>query len=622
VPRVEPSKVPLTVGDVFCGAGGFSEGFAQAGFEIKWGVDFWGPAAETFRKNHPEAEVFQADALTLSPDTLPRVDVLLGSPPCVHFSPANKGGGGNREKGMELVRRFLEFVDRLKPTYWVMENVPAMLTDLEAEMNGDEFELESRNLLIPTRTVLDSSDYATPQSRRRLFSGSFPIPTAGEAPSGQSVVPLRRIIEAFPAPDRREVAATTRIRDPVYPGVELLVPKLRDHFEDTRWTLSLAEINRSRFWKQSNPVYGRMAFPDSLDRPSRTITSTRTRGSRSTIVIPYDSAHGPTMRTLTLRECASVQGFPITYQFWGSSVSDKDFLVGNAVVPPVARAIAHAILRDKALPVPRTPIVGKIGELPPLVTVRPTGPRHFSIRRRFRGMVQIDIRHDHRLELDNGLDERIRKALGRLPPDAMPPINWQSRLYLGYAVLYKSYDIRLLDALRLSQSLVKGPSGIVEQSQMNSLLLSTVQITANGFPDGMTLQSEWAGLATQKFGPRWLLATTAREVGKAFPSGAWSGKFIPVEVSSPVLSDCRIASQGKDAPLSQPVPVSVRLAVSAICLSLMCEALNSGATRLQQLLAGLMSPRGIRSARVDRLIQSLARTGSGPRHRQTSFIVR
>ena len=62
------------------------------------------------------------------------------------------------------------------------------------------------------------------------------------------------------------------------------------------------------------------------------------------------------MRTLTLRECASVQGFPLSYQFWGDSVSQKDFLVGNAVSPPVARALANAILGQEGRAAPTDPI--------------------------------------------------------------------------------------------------------------------------------------------------------------------------------------------------------------------------------------------------------------------------
>ena len=102
---------PLTVGDLYCGAGGFSEGFRQAGFEISWAIDKWGPAAETYEKNIG-VKVTPEDVTRRSFDfaSLPKVDVLIGSPPCQPFSLANRGGGGDAAGGLRLVVIFLEAV--------------------------------------------------------------------------------------------------------------------------------------------------------------------------------------------------------------------------------------------------------------------------------------------------------------------------------------------------------------------------------------------------------------------------------------------------------------------------------------------------------------------------------
>src|SRR5436309_15945261 len=95
----------LTVVDVFSGAGGLTEGFRQAGFQVLAAVDNWAPAVETHRKNHPDTEVIAQDVAELGPDILPPVDVLVGSPPCTEFSFAKRGGGGDTAKGMKLVLR-------------------------------------------------------------------------------------------------------------------------------------------------------------------------------------------------------------------------------------------------------------------------------------------------------------------------------------------------------------------------------------------------------------------------------------------------------------------------------------------------------------------------------------
>ena len=56
-------KNSFTVADIFCGAGGFSEGFRQMGFKVDFGLDFWKPAIETHRLNQPECNVIQKDIL-------------------------------------------------------------------------------------------------------------------------------------------------------------------------------------------------------------------------------------------------------------------------------------------------------------------------------------------------------------------------------------------------------------------------------------------------------------------------------------------------------------------------------------------------------------------------------
>ena len=86
----------LTVIDFFCGAGGFSEGFRQMGFEIKYGYDHWKPAVDTYNHNfNLNCEVKNILDFETSIDeieSLPNTDVIIGSPPCVSFSSSNKSG--------------------------------------------------------------------------------------------------------------------------------------------------------------------------------------------------------------------------------------------------------------------------------------------------------------------------------------------------------------------------------------------------------------------------------------------------------------------------------------------------------------------------------------------------
>lgn len=590
--RGPPSR-PLTVGDLFCGAGGFSEGFEQAGFRILWGVDNWPPAVRTFRSNHPDARAIDRNIVSLSPLDLEPVDVLIGSPPCVHFSPANRGGNGDRAAGMRLVRRFLTFVRVLRPKYWVMENVPGLRGDLEAEIIRDTIRLNSGTLAIPVRKVLNAAELGTPQLRRRLYSGCFPIPLASGDSSGNSGIPLKRVLECLPDPTRVLVDGPARIDDPVYPEDSIPIGKLTDHLEDSRWALSNDDLRAARRQKLFHAVYGKMAFPDDVTRPCRTITATRTRGSRSTIVIPFGSFRKRRFRTLTLRESASVQGFPLSYQFWGDSMGVKDALVGNAVPPPVARAIAEAILFAEGREPPSRPVIDSILHLPPrLSPVRMRADRTIAARR-FRGVVEVDWRHDHRVELDN-----------EFPPNATggkaaAAVSWDTRIYIGYAKRYKCYQISFRRALHLASALTHGSKPTVPPAIMVSAVLPVLEQCLNGFVDGPTLQAAWADRPARAPGPDRLLVEVARAVDNALPKRRWRDVLIPISASEPVLSGSCVA-KGTEALAGQPFPISVRLGVATVTLAVLCERLNSGTHRLERLHAMLVaedSPSLFRSLR-------------------------
>lgn len=103
-------KEKLKVIDFFCGAGGFSEGFRQAGFNLIWALDKWQPAILTYKKNHPESNTVIDDIRKIAylPDNefekmVPDSEIIIGSPPCVDFSNSNRSGKNNKENGIQLI---------------------------------------------------------------------------------------------------------------------------------------------------------------------------------------------------------------------------------------------------------------------------------------------------------------------------------------------------------------------------------------------------------------------------------------------------------------------------------------------------------------------------------------
>jgi DNA (cytosine-5)-methyltransferase 1 len=133
--------------------------------------------------------------------------------------------------------------------------------------------------------------------------------------------------------------ASKKLHDPVY-GQPLKKALLRGHvLEDF---LNEEEVRINKASKLNHPIYNRMPFPDSLERSSRTLTATSTRVSRESVVI-RDTQAPSRFRRLTIRESASLQGFPITFQFFGKSFHQCVEMVGNAFPPLLAFYIAQAI---------------------------------------------------------------------------------------------------------------------------------------------------------------------------------------------------------------------------------------------------------------------------------------
>lgn len=147
----------LKVIDLFCGAGGFSEGFTQAGLEIILGVDSWEDAIKSYRENQ-KCDGWIRDIRDIT--TLPKCDVIIGSPPCQCFSGANvkrRSGNGTKqdEEGVKLVREFERIIKLNKPTYWVWENVEAV------------------KRFYPQAFIINAFDVGVPQKRKRAFIANF-----------------------------------------------------------------------------------------------------------------------------------------------------------------------------------------------------------------------------------------------------------------------------------------------------------------------------------------------------------------------------------------------------------------------------------------------------------------
>lgn len=123
----------LTSIDLFCGAGGLTEGFREGGFHCLYGNDFNSSAIETFELNHPAAWTDFRPIEQVEPKTVRRklglkkseLSVLNGGPPCQGFS-INAPERFLEDPRNILFKHYLRFLDEFEPQTLVFENVPGM----------------------------------------------------------------------------------------------------------------------------------------------------------------------------------------------------------------------------------------------------------------------------------------------------------------------------------------------------------------------------------------------------------------------------------------------------------------------------------------------------------------
>lgn len=388
---MKDAKKKLSVIDFFCGAGGFSEGFKQLGFEILTGYDNWLPAVETYSHNfnvdarHQNILAFE-DLNEIH--KIPNTEVIIGSPPCVSFSSSNKSGKANKEHGLQLIKVYLKIVAVKKfqkdsiLKAWFMENVPNSKKYLPDhytfnDLGLAEWALENNHkpddtaiILKDNQHIINSANYGSFQARKRVISGEIvslgklPIPRQTHASNlennAATMLEWRKLgdlLKKIPSP-KSNPKNNELVQDPIYADISIPIKSLTDHFYDSG--LYWSEWYKSFEQKTDHPYMGKMSFPENLNNPSRTITATKSGSSRESIIYKseYNRIGDGEYRTPTVREAASIMGFPYTYQFKGS-VFNKWRLVGNAVCPSVSRAFAAELLISLGVEVPNTLVLNK-----------------------------------------------------------------------------------------------------------------------------------------------------------------------------------------------------------------------------------------------------------------------
>jgi DNA (cytosine-5)-methyltransferase 1 len=409
-------RLPLRAIDLFCGAGGLSEGFRATGYEIPFALDHDEDSCATYRLNHPTTHVECASITDFTPGQIAkmtggRVHVVLGGPSCQSFSTAGRrtrwvAEGDARN---DLWEHMFEVVALLKPCAFVMENVPGMVYFRSGEFGDAILKRFASIGYTVNKEILLAADWGVPQRRRRLFIVGvlsdqpfvFPEPThmggwrrdtlhlweerrkqlglrehltvwdaIGDLPDlGGSVGPKKTY--RLPADRAVSIARVLRRGSRTLRDHEIQ-PVASDTLELIR------QVPPGGTWRDIPPHllpdrYRGMRRTDStnllgrLDAalPAYTITTQFNNVTTGCFTHPYED------RSLSVREGARLQTFPDTYHFVGSLTS-RCRQIGNAVPPLLASVLAHAIAVQIAgpravdvHPAPTPPARGPAQQAPP-----------------------------------------------------------------------------------------------------------------------------------------------------------------------------------------------------------------------------------------------------------------
>lgn len=287
--------------DLFCGCGGLSLGFQNAGFEIVAAFDNWKAAIDVYKKNfdHPIYEQDLADSKTQNYIKQLSPDVIIGGPPCQDFSSA-----GHRDLNLGraiLTTTYCDIITTALPKYFLMENVPEITKKDILTKVLKRFKQAGYGL---TEMVLDASLCGVPQSRKRyVLIGHL----------GDKNEFLQKYLEA-------ELS-----ENPM---------SMHDYFGNSLGVEYYFRVPRSYNRRGVFSIYEPCQTIRGVDRP---IPS----GYKGHPSDPVEI--GPKVRALTVLERSYVQTFPKTFIFEGTK-SDLNQMIGNAVPVKLAEYIARAII--------------------------------------------------------------------------------------------------------------------------------------------------------------------------------------------------------------------------------------------------------------------------------------
>ena len=321
---------PASFIEVCAGCGGLSQGLIKSGFTPILLNDNNSDCCKTLKHNHKDANVVCASMDKIDQSQfIGKVDLLTGGVPCQSFSQAGLRKGLDDPRG-DLMIKFIEILNLIKPKLFMIENVKGLLTHDEGKTIEKIINALNKNDLYNiSYKCLDASKYDVPQKRERVFI----------------VGVLKDIKQSFEFPKESE-------KKPVLKDVLCDVPlsggakyneektKLFRMIPQGGCWVNLPEALQKEYLGNSYHSGGGkrgILYRLSMEKPSLTLLCTPSQKQT-------ERCHPLEERPLTMREYARIQTFEDSYEFIGS-LSSQYKQIGNAVPVELARYMGASLLK-------------------------------------------------------------------------------------------------------------------------------------------------------------------------------------------------------------------------------------------------------------------------------------
>ena len=336
--------------DLFSGAGGLTLGALNAGISVRAAIEFNKHAASTYSNYFKNREIvptlFNLDIREIDIDNFEEIifgneehcDIILGGPPCQGFSTHRIKDAGIKDPRNELLLSYFKFVERLKPSAFLVENVPGMLWPRHYEYLSRFYREANRvGYVVKDPIIIDAADFGVPQRRKRVFILGIrndikyslawpPRPTHGSVNArtkNPNLLPWQACAAAF---------SSTKIDDPNNFHMQH-TRELIDAFANTPINGGSRRdsgrvLKCHKHHDGHKDVYGRIN-PFTV---APTMTTACINPSKGRFVHPTEN-HG-----ITARQAARIQTFPDDFVFFGGLIASGQ-QIGNAVPVKLAQIL-------------------------------------------------------------------------------------------------------------------------------------------------------------------------------------------------------------------------------------------------------------------------------------------